>query len=320
MFSGQKVSSSSGAIRSRLEHEDQADLRWFFVEGAVAFDRSPMGPMLDSAELFTFGPMVCPSCDGEGFCGDIETALRDAIDRARKWEAACGTRLADALREWRKENDEQKPPWYDDGQCAACGGSGWIPRRRKLDEGSVQPTARPTGSSVNKRGGIEPSSDLLERYGFVCTRLLKLSKRHHATFEAFFGLPGTRWSDDRGRIWGLMPLTFAGQKIVKSSKKRGLERGLRDDEILNVEAELQKVKPMKTRRALFAAAREQAEERLRKAELAWNMGGDNPLESADRVLAKIRNRLARMKAREEFELKPWEIPSGPQEQTVQEVG
>lgn len=314
--------------RPTLRHSDQRDLEWFFVEGAVAFDKSPMGPMLDRAELFTFGPMICPACNGQGYQGDPEQKIREAIEKARRLEAelaARGESLASSLRRWRAENGKERPPWYDDGQCAACAGCGWIPRTVKFDadnwkakakataypmgssvdehggrnyplEADMDTDARPTGSSIKKSGGKEPPGELLERYGLVSRRISRLSAAHRATMEAFFGLAGLRWAEDRyrGRIWGVMPLTPAGRKLVKQSRAKGSGGSvLTDDQVLNVEAELQKQKPTKTRGALLAAAREQALAYLSAAESAWRR--DKPaMVSATELLGKIRETLGRI--------------------------
>lgn len=293
------TSHGSGPIRSQLKHDDQQDLAWFFVEGAVAFDRSPIGAQLDAAELFTFGPMICAACQGAGYQGDPEELIVEAIEKARKLEdelAARGESLAVNLRRWRLEHGQEAPPWYDDGQCRVCNGSGWLPRRTKHGTVRAALTARPTGSSVNKRGGREPSSDVLERYGFVCRRLSRVPHGHRETLEAFFGLAGLRWAEDRfrGRIWGVMPLTPAGKKLVKQSRgKRDGGAVLTDDQILNVEAELEKQKPMKTRGELLKAAREQAADLFRAAEAAWR--GDRPtLDAAKETLAKIRDTIRRI--------------------------
>lgn len=288
---GQK---STPIITSRLRHEDQQDLSWFFVEGAVAFDRSRMGLMLEQADLFTFGSVVCPKCDGVGYTKDPEKAIREAIEKVRAWPEGQLDKLRQALR-GRGEDGRRGafPDWYDDGTCQRCGGCGWVPRKnRNSTRRHVAITARPTGSSVNKRGGIEPNGDTLERYGHVLKRLSRLLRAHQATLEAFFGLAGGRWFDDRhrGRIWGVMALTPAGHKLVKSSRKK-VERDagtpLTDDQVLSVEAELENGKPQKIRGELLRAAREQAETRLRDAERAWT-GED------ERVMDRLRARIERM--------------------------
>ncbi len=331
MQSEQTVGNSSGVIRSRLRGEDQGDLAWFFVEGAVAFDKSPLGAMLERAELFTFGPMVCPGCNGEGYRGDPEKKILEAIDAAKKLEAelaARGESFASNLRKWRTEHGKERPPWYDDGQCRVCNGCGWLPRTIKLNEDtwakkvtawawgpSVDENghrtyrlssddeteyARPTGSSIKKMAGREPPGEMLERYGLVSRKLSRVSDDHRATLEAFFGLAGLRWAEDRyrGRIWGVMPLTPAGKKLIKQSRKKADGAMVTDDQVLNVEAELQKGKPMKTRGALLEEARNQAIERLHRAEDAWGAGRDgmDPVASAEKTLGRIRASLKRMVA------------------------
>jgi hypothetical protein len=268
---------------------------WFFVEGTVAFDRSTMGPMLDRAEMFTFGSMVCPECEGVGYVGDPEQCIREAIEKVKAWPQDQLDKLRDALRGKTDRGEPNPfPGWYDDGSCPKCGGCGWIPRAKKNSVARYEAiTARPTGSSIKKRGGVEPNADILERYGHVLKRLGRLTKAHQATLGAFFGLAGGRWADDRyrGRVWGLMPLTPAGHKLVKSSRdkvKKGDGAPLTDDQVLNVEAELENGKPQKIRGALLKAAREQAEEKLREAEKAW--GGEE-----EKTIDRLRQRIERMR-------------------------
>lgn len=279
-----------GVVRSTLRDEDQRDLSWFLIEGQVVFDRSPMGAMLDRAEQFTFGSMICPSCEGSGFPGDVDTAIGEAIERAKKWEASSDKRLDVALREWRKEHGKEAPPWYDDGTCKVCTGSGWIPRARKFPRAGAL-TARP--KQVAGSQAVEPSHDALERFGHVSRELRRISGEHQATLDGFFGLAGHRWADDpkRGRIWGVMALTKAGEKLIKRSRSKS-DLKMSGDQRLHVQAELELIQPDKTkmRSALLALAHTQAVAMLRAAEDAY--ARRTPVDVWERVQARLKGMAA----------------------------
>jgi len=249
---------------------DQSDLEWFFGKGQVAFERSPMGGMLRSAELRTFGSMTCKACKGKGYRKSAEKIIRDAIANLRQWQEMHAEQLADGRIAAKMIRGSKAfiPEHYDDGSCKKCLGSGWVPRARRFGRcGAV--TARPKQTETHD--AQEPSTDDLERYGWVSHRLTRVGERTAHVLAAYFGV-GLRWQDDRrlGQIFGVMPMTPAGKTLLKSSKAKAIsEDVLPNDLILATEAELNMTQRKPRRTELLDAARKQAETMLRDAEDEW---------------------------------------------------
>ena len=251
---------------TRIPHDDQKDLEFFFGPGAAALESSPLGYMLDKAELMTFGSMTCPGCHGEGFPSDHLKKIEAEVRRVKKWQADNSDNI-------KIGKSPALPPDHDDGTCRVCTGQGVIPQTKRFGSvRRVQLTARPTGSSKGSKQGQETPTGILERFGEVSHRLYRLGSETMYTLELYFGNVGSRWADDksRGRLWALLPRTPAGSKLVRMSREKTQGEGsLRDDEVLDVEATLELGCPVKARAALLKAAREQAQEALRSAEDAW---------------------------------------------------
>lgn len=257
-------------IESILPHGEQADLEWFFGRGQVAFERSPMGDMLRRAELRTFGSMMCRGCKGNGYRKSEGQVIREAIEKLRKWQEMHAEQIADGRIQPETIRGSKRfvPADYDDGSCRSCQGSGWVPRARRYRRlGAI--TARPM--QTEKSDAQEPSTDDLERYGWVSHRLTRVGERTAHVLAGFFGV-GIRWQDDRrlGRIFGVMPMTPAGKTLLKASRdKTKSEDVLPNDLILATEMELNLTQRKPRRTELLEAARKQAEEMLRAAEDEW---------------------------------------------------
>jgi len=257
---GARPAGERAIVHSHLSGEDQDDLVWFFGKGQCTFERSVFGAQLELAEIFTFGSRLCPRCGGDGFRGDPERQIRDAIARVNAMTPRELERLRDAMRNGRM------PSWYDDGRCRFCDGCGWVPLHRKHRRGG-ELTAQPVVGEL-RPVPKEPQSDELERYGFVSDQLQRMDDQHIQTLAAFFGAAGSRneHDKDRGRIFGVYALTPAGKKLLKMAGKEGdLTPPLR----IENQATLELTQRKQNRAALLEAAREQAEKRLRAAEQQW---------------------------------------------------
>lgn len=275
---------------STLSRDAQADLTWFFSEGQVVFERSPMGLMLKKAENSTFGSKVCSACDGVGYEEAPEAAIRKAIEAGREWEQLHGSNVAAAIREHQRVHG-CAPSWFEDGTCRSCSGSGWTPRKQRgKSRGAV--TVWPTGSSLNRQSATEIDGDTVERYGRVVRRLARLPRVERRTAEQFFGLAGGLLLEaGRGRIWAVMADTTAARKLIRMGRgktKAGPRRS--PIETLSVEAELQLSQPNETRGTLLAMAFAQARERVLDLEHHWTTGA---VRAPDRVVY-LQTRIARL--------------------------
>lgn len=276
------------AVLSYLDGEDQRSLQWFFTDGQCAFEKSVFGAQLDRAMMMSHGTEPCDVCHGTGYADTPRKAITKAIEMIAQWRADGA--------------DPKKKPLYKDTDCPECEGDGFVPvKLHGSPQGRI--TAKPTGSSI-KGGGREPSVIALETYGLVIGKISRMSDESAHALEAFFGMAGERWEGDpnRGRIWGVLPLTPAGKKLVKRSREKTSQQGtLTDDQVLNVEAELQELAPDGNRGKLLETGRAQAVALFRRAEEAWAppkaeapvVEGD-PLERSRELIERIRTRLDAM--------------------------
>ncbi len=273
MFSGEKQKT----VTSSIPDLDQRDLVWFFGPGQCAFERSVFGDQLSRAELFTFGTRVCKQCEGTGYLLDPEQSIREAIAKIEAYQSRHREQILTGKM-------PRLPAWYADeegrmhagadGSCPTCLASGWRPNDRRFPRGGAL-TARSKGLEV--RTMAEPSVDAMERYGMMSHRVAALSRRTLTTLVGFFGV-GPRWADDKrfGQIFGVYPATPAGKTLVKQSRaKTKREDELPDDVVLATEVELEATKREPNRGKQLSAAREQATEMLRLAEIEWLWKVDN---------------------------------------------
>lgn len=251
----------SEVVFSHLTGEDQDDLVWFFGAGQCAFERSVFGYQLERSETFTFGSRVCPKCKGRGFQKTAEDAIRETLRRFEEQPEREKQRLQEAIRA-----HKDPPPWYDDGRCERCDGSGWIPRKTRHRRGGPI-TAMPIHAEL-RPVPQEPASDDLERYGYVSDQVRRMTQEDIETLAAFFGCAGSRneHDKDRGRIFGVLALTPAGKKLLKMA---GKSENMTPPLVIENQATLELTQAKPNRRALLDGARKQAEKRLRRAEQGW---------------------------------------------------
>jgi hypothetical protein len=248
-----------GVVFSHLTGEDQDSLIWFFGKGQCAFERSVFGYQLERADQFTYGSERCGKCHGAGYEKSPEEQIRESLDKLKVWQTEHEDRI-------KQGKAPMVPDWYQDGTCTACQGCGWLPLKRKFPkQGPV--TAKPTQGD---QGPVpkEPASDDLERYGFVSDQLRRLDDATVQTLAAFFGSAGVRneHDKDRGRIFGVYALTPAGKKLLKMA---GKSENVTPPLIIETQATLELAQKKPRRAELLQGAREQAEKRLREAEVAW---------------------------------------------------
>jgi hypothetical protein len=235
---------SAAKQRSGIETmgmRDQQVLRWFFGRGLTVFERSTLGSVLERQSLYCRHLEKCEDCKGVG---------------------------------WPKVGQFDLPQ-----KCETCDGNKFIFKRSRT---------RPSGPVTVNVGNCqeihlkdEPDSSELEMYAQVMRRMIHLSELDARVLFGFYGFAGARWAEDpnRGRIWGVLPLTDAGKKVIKASESRksdsDKEQTLTADEVLNVQQELRDLRSGKQVRErhdfLMTLAHEQAEALLVAAVRSWNM-------------------------------------------------
>ena len=87
----------------------------------------------------------------------------------------------------------------------------------------------------------------------------------------YYGDTGARWGrTSKGRVFSIYPLTSAGQRLLKRTRRDGDDQvTLTDCERLGVQADLQKSQPKQDRGALLVQADEQARALLEAAAEEW---------------------------------------------------
>lgn len=232
------------------EPEDVRELKWYFAQGGLSvFGSSTFGVQLDRAALFAFGGYDCKRCRGSGFVSST------------KQKRQANERQAELLRMVGIDPKKLLAPAAD-RVCAKCDGMGWVARTRKRhDSGPL--TARMTGSSKHGgAGGVDVGDVNLARMGAVqarLTRLFEASPTLHTALEAYY-------SPDGGSLLALYAMTAAGRKLLRKNPL-----GLPARQLIANEVADQKDKPNPNRRALLAAAEQDAQDLHRSAVEGWNL-------------------------------------------------
>lgn len=204
----------------------EADLDWYFGEGGATFERSTFGAQLAHAELFARTTRPCFDCGGVP-----ESTYGGEVGGSGFTES--GT------------------------ECRGCRGIGWIVcDQRASGPLTVRPKAPPHHES-----GYWPGHDALVRFATM-SRVVKAVAAAKAVLagalRAYYGDQGARWGlTKNGRIFAVYPLTAAGQRLLKMSRRRS-EVVLQDDEVLGVEQEIQRSQPNDIRRLLLDRADREA--------------------------------------------------------------
>lgn len=246
----------------RMPLGDEAKLQWYFGVGMAAFERSPMGAMIDRLDLLANhrerrckkcenGALPngrdCPACKGTGFLARFQAAappLRTGYCRC----PTCKGRGEHAGK-----------------VCSQCDGDRYISE-------DVNAYANPDHAEAS---GYLPDDTSLQRFAWVSRRLALLPGMLHAeVLEAFYGDAGARWGLTRhGRILALYPLTRKGSAwsaaARKESEKHRKSSDLSPSEILGVQAELEKSQPKRERRAALDTCERQAKVLYVQAVRAW---------------------------------------------------
>ncbi len=207
----------------------EADLDWYFGEGSSVFERSTFGSQLEHAELFALTTRPCFDCGGLP-------------------ESVYGGEVAGT-------------GFHESGaECRKCRGLGWVVcDQRPSGPLTVKPKPEP-----RSEGQYWPGHDTLVRFATMsrvikavaCTKTVLAS-----VLRAYYGDQGARWGlTKNGRIFAVYPLTVAGQRLLKMSRRRSEARDdvLQDAEVLGVEQELQRMQPNDIRRLLLDRADREA--------------------------------------------------------------
>lgn len=216
------------------------ELIWF-LRGAGRETVSPTYRALRRAEMLAFTTRACAHCDGTGFRGAVK-------DEAKGLDV---------------------PPPFGDCVCAYCQGRG-LKAVRSSSNNKTAITARPVAhirAGHTTQNTLESQAENLEsllRRARVIRRLEIVYQADSAAAEAlcaFYAPDGT----NLGAIWHL---TEAGKIMLRQNSRR-----LPPRQFFENERNAQEAKPTARRRALFAAADEQARVLLEKGRLAWIEAG-----------------------------------------------
>jgi hypothetical protein len=125
-------------------------------------------------------------------------------------------------------------------------------------------TARPT-AELRQSAGYTPNEQAMARFAHV-SRRLRLVRAESAGAErvlaAYYGDVGCRWGRTaRGRIFAVLPLTQAGQNMLRKATKRTAKAPLirlTETEALENEVDLERLRPDPSRAQQIESARRQA--------------------------------------------------------------
>jgi hypothetical protein len=252
-----------------ISSDDAVDLRWYFsVHGAAVLDHSSIGAQLQRAELYYRCATPCTRCGGDierdvPGCGFVaEQSTRTPSQRQRDIAA-----LLDIYA-------EEIPP-APDRPCPECGCTGWSLRITRSN--AHRPlTARPTGSSVQERLGVQVSDANVHRLGITTRRLQRAADLAPMAVDVLQLFYGPSRADGGGGMLALWELTGPGRSML-----RGNSLGLDPARYFaNLRAEQeQKRNPNRARQ--FREADKQAGELLTMAIKVWNLAcGHHPAEVA----------------------------------------
>lgn len=238
-----------------ISPQDELLLRWYYSRGISAFQHSGFGIQLEHQSITNNGSLRCGQCKGDGVIG------RGA--KATECRKCKGIGFLDqAIRQTGFVSSSTRACPSCKGvsgrlECVECDGSGYV-----------------EGSSVHCKSQHvvnipEPDGALMERYGQAARVLMRLSGRHRAILERYYGDVGERWArTDRTRVFALYDATEAGHKLLQTFAAP-TEAELSALERIGVTANLDKITPIGHRTTLLAKAYTQANQLHRAACAAW---------------------------------------------------
>lgn len=238
---------------SELSSNDATQLDWYLGVGACAFEKSPMGSMLERSWLLSEVSERCSQCNGQGII-DADHVPKDP--KCKKCSGGC---------EYCVNGKVVEGCW-----CSKCRGTGFNNVRIKNDR---QQTVK-LKKSAGREPGYTPEDWALTTYAIVSrylNRLEGVSRESYQVLVAYHGDKGSRWSDtEQGRIFAVLPMTKAGKRLLKLAQTRaGADLGLTAAEqlatVLGAKGGLngEQLK-------LAAEAREEAWSKYAKACKLWN--------------------------------------------------
>jgi hypothetical protein len=167
-------------------------LALYFQSEVTLGDKSPLGPMLERAELYSAAWKVCKRCDGSG----IDSREEDKWMRSK--------RAFDLLYPDAPAYETFRPP-PESESCKSCRGTGAKRAVRRKEE----ETARPSGT---QHGGEPPEANddavlRVARASRVMLRVGNVSQQHLAALLVYHGAPGDHCDGNHAnRLISLIPL------------------------------------------------------------------------------------------------------------------
>lgn len=197
-----------GGTMGASENHD-ADLRWFFGRGQSAFERSNFGNQIDRLLTYTqdhTGKRIPHPKEREA----------DVLKWHRRW-SCTPNRMESVL---------------IDGERVDLSGEPWLVALREQDP-DPSLTAQHTNTPVQAQPHI-PDDDTMLRYAKVSGALSRLTMDQYEVLNIWYGDRGAYWAMKGSRVYGLMPRTRAGKKLLAQHADKLGEH--RPDEILAAQA------------------------------------------------------------------------------------
>lgn len=241
---------------------DQVDLTWYLSQGGAIFERSTIGAILEKLKNESCVTRKCKKCNGKGIVKTIcrRTVTHTEIDQTSGEPKEVTTVHEYGLGDW----------------CQKCNGTGYKAVRLSAEE-SRQAYSGEWSSSKDRDGARSAVEDeILVRYAHVSRMLSRMPLEYRLGIEAGYGDEGEAASNTkRGRVWACLPLTEAGEELLRDARERGL---LIDGvtpwsqcEYLSALANLREKQRGAARTKLLELAINQATELLRKSEAVWDL-------------------------------------------------
>lgn len=216
------------------DREHDADLRWFFSLGQSAFDSSPFGGILERQLNYTR--------DRNG----------ERIQHPKEQE--------DDAWEWSRRRCVMTQARID-GCAIDLSDEPWMHRLLDSDP-DPSLTAQPT-TAVQTTIPIMPNEMVIQRYAIISNALRQLGATDMTVLQLWYGDRGSYWQGKGSQVYGLLPLTTGGKKLLESlSDRLGDER---PDEILAQQSREQEAWTDVRRGALLKSAHDQAVKMIARA-------------------------------------------------------
>lgn len=310
-------------VSETISLADEAALSWYFGQGLSIYEQSTFGAILRKLDRDGFGSEQCGRCEGAGIleAGGVNVANKCKTCGgdgrvARRWCQDCGGLGTVEPYEVQVDVGGWCPKCAGTGStpistamrrtpCGVCGTFNRPDRRPRVStrasacsncigSGFEPITAQPIHEG-QEAAGVQADDSALTRFAITSRRVAAVHAASPAlavALSVYYGDIGQRWAmTDRGRVFSLYHMTGPGKKLAKWGEKasNSAELGLTSQERIGTQAALDAEQPKQERRALLAAAGEQAAALYARAAKAWNRQASSKRDREDwmRLMASL---------------------------------